>query len=236
MNHQEISIQVKREYEKICSTTIQRLFKEYEHDRKKLKINKHDRYLRDYSIRSHEKNNWIIFIEKSAGIEKYEPGGYLNYLAIVYYYSDQGLKVFHLQNGVLVSFNSHFFKRYNERMKLNLSNPLDIVKEYFRNGCYGRNEIIEKEGKCHIIGFRSQGLQFGLVKYNKSYIEWKTFVNSELAFRSQEKMQQQAVKKLQGMIKTTQLFQSVGGIEGMEENLLTLQNSYFSLTGKKLTA
>jgi len=237
MNHQEIFSQIQREYEKIRATTIERLFDEYDRERKKLKIKKDDPYIREYSIKTHGKNNWIIFMEKSPAIEKYKKGGYINFIAIIYYYSEQGLRVLHTQENALVSFSSHFFKRYNERMKLNLSNPLDIVKAYFRTGTYGRNKMIENGTTTQIIGFRPQGLQFGLVKYDKSYIEWKTFVNNELAFRSQEKIKREAIKELKAGIEAVKLFQSIGMYEEeLEKNLLILQNSYLSLTGEKLIA
>ena len=237
MNHEEIYSQVHSEFEKIKNTTIVRLVDEYDRERRKLKIKKDNSYVKEYPIKTHGKNNWIIFLHKSPAIEKYKTGGYRNFLAIVYYYSDQGLRVLHTQENVLVSFTSHFFKRYNERMKLNLSNPLDIVKSYFRPGTYGQNKMIEKGSNTHIIGFRPQGLQFGLVKYNSTYIEWKTFVNRELAFRSQEKMERDAIRQLKAGIEAVELFQSVGMFEEeAARNLLLLQNSYLSLTGERFTA
>jgi hypothetical protein len=52
---------------------------------------------------------------------------------------------------------------------------------------YSTVKIVERNNKQHVIGFGVEGLSLGVIKYDYSNVEWKTFVTRELAFRKQEK-------------------------------------------------
>lgn len=197
MSHTEICSQIKREYAKIYRTTILRLGEEYDRERRKLKIKKDSFYPKEYAIKTADKNNWIIFMHKGPGIEKYTGKNCIYMLSIVYFYSNKGLRVFYqASEDLLVGFNSHFFKRYNERLGLNLSNPLDIVKEHFRKGVYSQVKLIRQPHRIHIIGFGIDGLRLGEVKYDMSYVEWKTFVSRDLTYPKQDKMEHELIEHL----------------------------------------
>jgi hypothetical protein len=187
MNHHEIAAQIKKEYEKICKTTLPRVIAEYDRERRKLKINKEAFYPREYAIKTAGKNNWIIFIHKSPGSKRYRGIESISYLAVIYYYSNRGLTVYYQgSEQVLAGFTSHFFKRYNERLGLNLSNPIDIVKAFFRKGVYCNIKIVKRDDKPHVIAFGVDGVRFGEIKYDFTYVEWKTFINREITFRQQQ--------------------------------------------------
>jgi len=93
MNPVEIATQVYREYSKIYFTTAQRLLKEYDRERRKLKIDKSRIYTRHYTIKTAQKNNWIIFIGKAPSKEKYKGMECANTCCMVYYYTSKGFRV-----------------------------------------------------------------------------------------------------------------------------------------------
>lgn len=202
MTHEEIAAQIKREYRKIQETTLLRLGAEYDRERRKLRINKEVMYPKEYEIKTAGKNTWIIFLHKGPGVKKYTGTEDLTYLCVVYYYSNKGLMAFWpASDEVLAGFTSHFFKRYNERLCLNLSNPIDIVKAFFRKGMYCTLKIDERNNRPHVIAFDADGIRFGEIKYNFSYIEWKTFVNREIAFHQQKKLERELNKELMQELK-----------------------------------
>ena len=231
MNHSEICSQVKREYDKIYKTTILRLGEEYDRERKKLKIKKESFYPKEYAIKTAGKNNWIIFMHKGPGIEKYTGKNCIYMLSIVYYYSDKGLRVFYMAGeDLLVGFNAYFFKRYNERLGLNLSNPIDIVKEHLRKGVYSQIKLIQKNNRIHIIGFGIDGLRLGEVKYDMTYVEWKTFVSRDLTYRKQDEIEKELIEDLR-----IQIEEAVKDEMCNPRDIERKKNVYLSLT-QRLTA
>ncbi len=205
MNHQEIAAQIKSEHNKICSTTLLRLGAEYDRERRKRRIPKEDMYPKEYEIKTAGKNNWIIFLHKAPGEKKYTGTECLCFLCVVYYYSDKGLKAFYqASDGVLAGFTSHFFKRYNERLGLNFSHPLDIVKAFFRKGMYCTIKPVIRNNSPHVIAFGVDGIRFGKVICDCNYVEWKTFVTRELAYRKQNEWEQELNIDLMRELQETQ--------------------------------
>jgi len=79
--------------------------------------------VRCFDYQSKFKNSWIYKIEftkKEAAIT-----------FLIYYYGDRGLTaVCPIENDTLVYCTGHFFNRYNERKKLNLIRPNDIMRSF----------------------------------------------------------------------------------------------------------
>lgn len=191
MNLREIIAQIRDEHARLCRTTLLRLTAEYDRERKKKKIPKSDSYPREYEIRTKGKNNWIIFMHMPPGVQRYAGPWCIYSLSVVYYYSNQGFKAFSLSNNTMVGgYTSHFFKRYNQRMNLKLSNIVDVLKAYFKVGNYVKfTEVNKHNNRPKLIGFRSDGILFAEV-FNDEYMECKTFVNYELIRPYQEKIQE----------------------------------------------
>ena len=198
MNHEEIAAQIKSEFQKICDTTHVRLFAEYDRERRKLKISKEASYPKEYEIRTAGKNNWIIFLHKAPGEKKYTGTKDLSVTSVVYYYSKKGLMVFSplIDNPTLSGYTSHFFKRYNERLCLNLHNPIDIVRAFFRKGVYCSIKLVERNNKPYLIAFGVDGIRFGKILHGFTYVEWKTFVPRELAYSKQKEWENELNEKL----------------------------------------
>ena len=85
MNHQEIAAQIKREYHKICATTLLRVGDAYDRERRKLKVSTEAISPKEYEIKTAGKNNWIIFLHKAPGEKKYTGTQSLCVLCVVYY-------------------------------------------------------------------------------------------------------------------------------------------------------
>ena len=178
----EIAAQLNREYAKIRETTVMRLAHEYDRDRRRLRINKEDMYPRTYEIKTAGKNNWIIVLSKIPAVKKYEGVGIVNCLCVAYTYGNNGLMVYYPESPrVLIGFTAHFFKRYNERLGLHLSNPIDVVKTFLTNGLYCTQKLVQSKKSSYLVAFGVDGIRFGRIKHNGRYVEWKTFVTREMA-------------------------------------------------------
>lgn len=150
MTHEEVTAQIKIEYCKIQATTLLRMGAEYDRERRKFRINKEAMYPKEYEIKTTGKNNWIIFLDKGPAAKKYTGTESLSYLCVIYYYSNKGLMAYWPADKVLAGFTSHFFKRYNERLCLNLSNPIEIVKAFLEKACTAPLKFL-KEIKGHML-------------------------------------------------------------------------------------
>ncbi|MBK5270106.1 MAG: hypothetical protein JJE22_03745 [Bacteroidia bacterium] len=198
MDHIEITNEIKKDYEKIMATTVKRLAGEYERERKKLKIDKTRTYTKHYCIKTARKNNWIIFLRKFSTKEKFELGDDVLVFLIVYYYNKTGLRVFEARSmELMVVYNGHFFTRYNERMKLNLSRPLDILIHYFK---YSRHQVYKpviKGGRNFVIGVSAAGLTLGEVQHGLKWLVNKTFISRDLLKPEQDEMEKEIITTLQ---------------------------------------
>ena len=197
MSPVEIATQVYREYSKIFYTTAQRLLHEYNRERRKLKIDKSRIYTKHYAIKTAQKNNWIIFIGKAPSKDKYKGMACANACCMVYYYTSKGFRVFvPSSDKIFIVYNGHLFKRYNERLNLNLPNTLEAAIHYFKYNCYMHPHAIEKNEKMYTIGFCRDGFLLGEVKYNNVWLEWKTFVSRNLARADQDEMEKELMEQL----------------------------------------
>ena len=127
MNYQEITKEVMKDFEKLRANTEPRLGDGYEKERRKFKIDKSRTYPKAYSVKTASKNTWILFFSKAPGRDKYQGQDSTTVSYVVYYYTSRGLSVINLSSaGYLELYYGHFFKRYNERMNLNLDKPIEI--------------------------------------------------------------------------------------------------------------
>ena len=198
MNRQELYAQVAKENNKLCETTMQRLADDYDRERKKLKIKKESDYFKDYQIKTGGKNTWFIFFHKCPSKEIYTGKDCISFLNVVYYYDKIGLKVLYVdENQTMSTYSGHFFKRYNERLGLNISNPLEIVKVFFKNCGYAHANVIEKKNKLYLFGVVKDGLILGDYHQDPITTEWKTFISRDLKRVDQEEQEKSIIESLQ---------------------------------------
>jgi hypothetical protein len=199
MNCKEVIAEVKRDYDKLFDTTVQRLAAEYDRERRKLKIDKQRRYPRLYSIKTKTKNNWLIVLEKRPSSEKYQGIATIIVCAVVYYYDNVGLNVLHWSDDtkILQSFYGHVFERYNERMKLGINRLIDIVKVFINYNAHAHYESLHKDDKCYMLGFSKHGFLLGEYTEEFNWITWKTFVTRDLLRKDQDETEQSVLNEFQ---------------------------------------
>src|SRR3954469_22756268 len=123
MNHHELKKEVMKDFQRLRDTTEDRLTTEYDKERRKFKIEKNRSYPKIYPVKTASKNTWLIFISKAPAEEIYKGFNTMNVNYVVYFYASTGLSVINVSSvGHLELYYGHFFKRYNERMKLGLTN------------------------------------------------------------------------------------------------------------------
>ncbi len=198
MNNQEMYREVAKDDKKLRETTVKRLIGEYDRERKKLKIKKESNYFKTYHIKSGNKNNWLLFFHKCHLEKKYGGTDSVRYLNVTYYYDHAGLKVVSIgDDNMLTIYTGHLFKRYNERLGLNLSQPLDIVKAFFENCGYLHADVTEKKNRFELFGVVKDGLLFGNYYRDPVTLEWKTFISRDLKRPKQDVQEKVLIEDLQ---------------------------------------
>ena len=128
------------------------------------------------------------------------------------YFNDIGIRVFKpilsAENAAalrgLSVLNSHFFTRYNERLKLELVEPLDKVKHYFVNNpsSYGQQDF-DINGRQFMIGAVKTGYTIGETQYYGGIMWWvnKTFYAKDTANKGHKDTEKELIESLQKQIK-----------------------------------
>jgi hypothetical protein len=142
-------------------------------------------FVETISFVSQRKNNWRITIQCQKGN--------ITTIPFLIAYDHTGVTASHFLFGFgteqLMYFNTHFFKRYKERAKLNIEKPEDLVKYFFRKNTimlpsYFPMEDGTQQLFCSLLG------GIGLGKYHEEgeIHEFKTFVDDSL-LREEQKEQ-----------------------------------------------
>jgi len=196
MDHLELKKEVLRDFQKLRETTEERLAAAYDKERRKFKIEKTRSYSKVYPVKTASKNNWLIFINKAPAQEIYKGFDSMNVCYVVYFYTSTGLSVINIASGHLELYYGHFFKRYNERMKLGLTNTLDAVKKYFANGGFGVYSVVKKDGKDYSIGLSGEGILLGEVIHNRQWVINKTFISRDIMRSDQDATEKELMDTL----------------------------------------
>lgn len=198
MNEKEVEAEIKKDFARIHKSTIPRLAFEYDRERRKLKMDKTSDYNKVYQIKTAGKNQWMIFIKKASGKPKYKQACDGTFFCVVYYYTKQGLNVCRINNPSddLEFFYGHFFKRYNERQKLNLPDTLSAVKHFFNNNenfrsilSHSKNERAQP-GTMFAESICKDGLALGIHYISTWHTVYKTFISHHLLTKNQRSVEE----------------------------------------------
>ncbi len=173
MNHTEISREVFRDLPVILKRCAH-LYPKWK--KKMLKQNK-TTDTREFFYRSAFKNAWQITMKLS--VTDYEV------VPISWFYNDKGFEAYLPlidKQGWMMRYTSHFFNRYNERLKLGIVHPRDIVRHYFKNNAVN---YIEELNKCNsniykVAYVQSEGLALGREYLNEQLFAVNTFLATRM--------------------------------------------------------
>ena len=186
MNEKELMSNLNDDYRLIQSRYKDRLFKRYDKIRQKNRINKTSDFPNCFEFRTPSKNNWIYIVSKATSDEKYNGTESCASTILFYFYDKVGIRVFTITPYGAVVFNIHFFKRYNERMNLNLDLPLDKVKHYFISNS-GIIENIREGLVCKdVVGKGKDGFILGNIKDGSCFTVYNTFISNDMKNVEQE--------------------------------------------------
>jgi len=135
-----------------------------------------DVFVRHYDYVSKYKNKWLFRI----GINRHQAE--LSYL--VYYYNDIGLVgilVFD-DDDELMYLTSHLFKRFNERLRLNLTTPREIMVKFLDEfpGFNGKRIETIEPGVYKMFYGSTAGYFLGINNMNLKFIKMNTFITHDM--------------------------------------------------------
>jgi hypothetical protein len=212
MTPTEINKEVLSDYLTINrSSTMDRLFEEYHRERKKKNINKESKYPIFKEIKTKAKNKWIFLLNKSENSLKYQDISDVTFVSLTYMSTNTGVRFFKVspQNDIIV-YNEHLFLRYNERMNLNLSSTLDILKHFFINNGHAIYKIISEHNNngYHSIGFTQNGILLGVHLPEHSWVINRTFIRKDQAYISQKEFEEESIEFLKDLLEKDNYFSS----------------------------
>jgi len=199
MNLTELANEVLTDWEK-AAKSLERIGLEYTKQRKRLKISRDEIYRKIYEIKTKKKNKWIFILSKVQSDEKYNGSCSIEASCFVYFYTSVGLRVIKIvPEGGFAIFNGHLFSRYNERMKLKLIEPLEMVKHFFFNNGFCTSKELSKDGRAFTFGIVKDGILLGEI--HGDWIVYKTFVTRDLITPNQCAIEDDLVTSLQDEIR-----------------------------------
>ena len=131
---------------------------------------------------SPRQNTWIYILTRTDAM-RVNP--------VLYQYNENGISAYHIADRrghkVIVIQTGHFFKRYHERLHLDIVKPLEIVKHYMRHTDFYKPAISHDsdEDKCLCMTEVYGGAALGYYIEEKNYLCMKTFVSNEMLGKSQ---------------------------------------------------
>ncbi|MFM2226081.1 MAG: hypothetical protein RJA07_2283 [Bacteroidota bacterium] len=135
------------------------------------------------SFITNTRNKWRIIVNCNKGN--------VSTNAYVISYNEIGITASHFLFGRetehLMHFNTHFFKRYKERLKINLDKPEDLVKYFFRHNLVMLPSYFPMDdGAQQLFCCLDGGIGLGKYYEEESIHEFKTFVDNSLLHNNQK--------------------------------------------------
>lgn len=197
MSLEECIREVKADYPAHLS---QRVFKQYDKERRKANVRPESAFPKYYKFRTHTKNHWWILASKSPSVPKYKGEDTVVQSLYTYYTGAKGLMVFkalRLEDLTISvsAYKGHVFTRYNERMGLDLKNPLDKVAHFFVNNEY---EVYHSFEDNSMVAAVTNGFLLGIQVGDTYYA--RTFISHKEAREGQMNIRDKMIKSLESQL------------------------------------
>ena len=137
-----------------------------------------------FHMKSERMNDWTIILnitpfnkEFSFFLKSYDRHG-----VVAYRIAMEG------DGFILIKYNSHFFRRYRERMNLDIVKPEQVMKHFFKNNMDEKHATSDEHENGARLAFFSypNGMGIGRFDAQKNVVHMKTFITKEL-FNDQQK-------------------------------------------------
>lgn len=144
------------------------------------------RFTETFHMKTEKMNDWTIILNISPFTSEF-----CFYLKS---YDRHGIVAYKIaQEGdafMLVKFNSHFFKRYRERMQLDVVKPEQVMKHFFKNNIDEKHAVSDEYTNGAQLAFFSypNGMGVGRFDAEKNVVHIKTFITKELFNEQQKRM------------------------------------------------
>jgi hypothetical protein len=199
MTDMEVTKEIMTDYVALVGTSLKRLSDEYNRERKRRRIPKEASYMKYYEIRTRKKNRWLVPMSKPPADTKFTGNACSGF--ITYHYGPHGLRVYKvIPDGGLSVFNSHVFQRYNERMGLNIKEPLEIIKHFFTYNGFFHYRLKVEGSTTFSIGRCREGLLLGTLENQGAWIMHRTFISKQMMKEDQEEIRRNMMGSLQSQI------------------------------------
>jgi hypothetical protein len=158
---------------------------------KKMKRNKLKTLSHIYDYNSPNKNKWIVKMEiRTKNVA-------LTFLT--YFYLDNKIVAIQvINNPFLLYYTSHFFKRYKERLKLDIIKPEDIIRKYLSDSTNFIPKVLEIVDinlfKMYILC--GQGTILGTLHLNSGICKMNTFLSEDMLKSDQVEMEMEMKRRL----------------------------------------
>ncbi|HXH19928.1 MAG TPA: hypothetical protein VNJ07_12695, partial [Chitinophagales bacterium] len=103
-----------------------------------------------------------------------------------------------ISDNVILYCTAHFFKRYNERRKLNLVMPCDIIRAFMNDNLKFSFQKLEETtpGNFKVFGVTDSGVLLGMYNASANIYKLNTFITSDMLQGSQIQMEEQMKARL----------------------------------------
>lgn len=158
---------------------------------KKMKKNKLKTITHIYDYNSPNKNKWIVKIE--IGLKNVASS------FLTYFYIDNKIAAIQVVNArYLLYYTTHFFKRYKERMKLDIVKPEELIRKYFSDSTNFVHQLlgVTENYLLKMFILCKHGAILGNIHTESSICKMNTFITTDMLKTDQVEMEKEMEERL----------------------------------------
>jgi hypothetical protein len=158
---------------------------------KKMKKNKLKTITHIYDYNSPNKNKWIVKIE--IGLKNVASS------FLTYFYIDNKIAAIQVVKArYLLYYTTHFFKRYKERMKLDIAKPEELIRKYFSDSTNFVHQLlgVTENYLLKMFILCKHGAILGNIHTESSICKMNTFITTDMLKTEQVEMEKEMEERL----------------------------------------
>jgi hypothetical protein len=187
MTYDEIRKEIQNDVELVYKKSTH-VITELERKMRREKLKKH---LHVYEYNSKNKNKWIVKIDIG-------PKDVGRTFMTHFYVDNKIVAVQVIDSPFLLYYTAHFFKRYRERLTLEIAKPEELIRHYLTGSSHFVPKILEKVDnnllKMYIVG--KQGTILGTLHVNTGICKMNTFLSPSMLKSDQVEMEKEMKERL----------------------------------------